>query len=94
MERNLTKAAQYLGTTRPKLIKLMRAKGLIDEQNLPTFPTRDREYLGIKESKWWHPKFGMQYSRSARVKQLGLHWLAAQLGLPLPEIPADRRDVA
>lgn len=94
MERNLAKAAQYLGITRPKLIDLMREKGLLNERNLPAYPTRDREYLRIKDGQWWHLELGMQYSQSTRVKQAGLPWLAEQLGLEMPAISADRRDVA
>lgn len=36
----------------------------------------------------------MQYSQSTRVRQSGIAWLAEQLGLALPAIPADHRDVA
>ncbi|WDG45764.1 phage antirepressor KilAC domain-containing protein [Pseudomonas chlororaphis] len=94
MERDLAKTAKYFGITRPTLIKLMREKGLINDKKLPAYPTRDREYLGTKNGQWWHPKLGMQYSLSTRVKQAGLPWLAEQLGLEMPAIPADHRDVA
>ncbi|AZC49674.1 phage antirepressor KilAC domain-containing protein [Pseudomonas chlororaphis] len=94
MERDLAKTAKYFNLTRPALIKLMREKGLINEKNLPTYPSRDREYLRAKDGQWWHPELGMQYSQSTRVKQAGLPWLAEQLGLEMPAIPADRRDVA
>ena len=94
MERTLAKAAEYLGTTRPKLIKLMREKGLLNERNLPAFPVRDREHLRVKDSNWFHAELGMQYSQSTRVRQPGMAWLAEQLGLALPAIPADHRDVA
>ena len=94
MERTLAKAAARLGTTRPKLIKLMREKGLLNERNLPAFPVRDREYLRVKDSNWFHAELGMQYSQSTRVRQPGMAWLAKQLDLALPEIRADHRDVA
>ncbi|MCO7609380.1 phage antirepressor KilAC domain-containing protein [Pseudomonas chlororaphis] len=94
MDRNLKETAHYFGITRPKLIGLMREKGLLNAKSLPTFPTRDREYLVTKEGQWFHPKLGMQYSESTRVRQAGIPWLAEQLGLDLPAIPADRRDVA
>ena len=94
MERTLAKAAACLGITRPKLIKQMREKGLLDDHNLPAFPVRDREYLRVKDGNWFHAKLGMQYSRSTRVRQPGLAWLAEQLGQALPPIPADYRDVA
>lgn len=94
MERTLAQAAKHLGITRPKLISLMREKALLNEQKLPAYPTRDREYLGVKNGNWYHEKLGMQYSQSTRVKQAGVRWLAEQLGLELPEIPVDNRDVA
>lgn len=94
MERTLAQAAKYLGTTRPKLIALMLEKGLLNAQKLPTHPTRDREYLRVKDGSWYHETFGMQYSQSTRVRQPGIPWLAQQLDLALPDIPVDRRDVA
>ncbi|AUZ46903.1 phage antirepressor KilAC domain-containing protein [Pseudomonas orientalis] len=94
MERDLQKTAKYFGLTRPKLIALMRDKGLLNDRNLPAFPVRDREYLRIKDSNWYHEKAGMQYSQSTKVRQAGIRWLAELLGLELPAIPADNRDVA
>ncbi|WP_447892699.1 phage antirepressor KilAC domain-containing protein [Pseudomonas marginalis] len=94
MERSLEKAAKYFGLTRPKLIALMRGKGLLNDRNLPAFPVRDREYLLVKDSNWHHETAGMQYSQSTKVRQAGIRWLAEQLGLELPAIPADNRDVA
>ena len=94
MERSLEKAAKYFGLTRPKLILLMRQKGLLNDRNLPAFPVRDREYLRVKDSNWFHATAGMQYSQSTKVRQAGIRWLADQLGLELPSIPADNRDVA
>jgi len=94
MERNLERTAKHFGITRPKLIKLMRDKGLLTERNLPAYPVRDREYLRVKDSNWYHDKLGMQYSQSTKVRQAGIRWLAEQLGLDLPAIPADNRDVA
>ncbi|MFV0929342.1 phage antirepressor KilAC domain-containing protein [Pseudomonas jessenii] len=94
MERTLAQAASKLGLTRPKLIALMREKGLLNARNLPAFPVRDREYLRIKDGTWYHETAGMQYSQSTKVRQAGMRWLAEQLGLELPTIPADNRDVA
>ncbi|SEC74770.1 DNA-binding protein [Pseudomonas marginalis] len=94
MERSLATAAKYFGLTRPKLIALMREKGLLNDRNLPAFPVRDREYLRVKDSNWYHETAGMQYSRSTKVRQAGIRWLAEQLGLELAAIPADNRDVA
>ncbi|MEE4677695.1 phage antirepressor KilAC domain-containing protein [Pseudomonas alliivorans] len=94
MERTLAQAARQLGISRPTLIAMMRDKALLNERNLPVYPTRDREYLRIRDSNWFHHQLGMQYSQSTRVKQPGIRWLADQLGLRLPDIPADSRDVA
>ncbi|MGS0737994.1 phage antirepressor KilAC domain-containing protein [Pseudomonas sp. GG8] len=94
MERTLAQAAKHLGITRPKLISQMHEKGLLNDRNLPAYPTRDREYLRVKDSNWFHAELGMQYSQSTRVKQAGIRWLAEQLSLELPPIPADARDVA
>ncbi|MBA6044201.1 phage antirepressor KilAC domain-containing protein [Pseudomonas carnis] len=94
MERSLEKAAKYFGLTRPKLISLMREKGLLNDRNLPAFPVRVREYLRVKNSNWFHETAGMQYSQSTKVRQAGIRWLAEQLSLELPAIPADNRDVA
>lgn len=94
MDRTLAQAASHLRLTRSKLINLMREKGLLNERNLPAYPSRDREYLKVKNGQWYHEKLGMQYSQSTRVKQPGIHWLAEQLGLDLPAIPVDSRDVA
>ncbi|MFJ7106723.1 phage antirepressor KilAC domain-containing protein [Pseudomonas sp. NPDC098740] len=94
MERTLAQAATHLGLTRPKLIDLMRKKSLLNDRNLPAYPNRDREYMRVKDSHWFHHQLGMQYSQSTRVKQPGIRWLADQLGLKLPEIPVNNRDVA
>ncbi|EZP31942.1 phage antirepressor KilAC domain-containing protein [Pseudomonas sp. RIT288] len=93
MERTLAQTAAHLGLTRPKLIARMREKGLL-KGNLPAAPERDKAYLRINVSPWYDEKYGMQYSQSTRVTQSGLRWLAEQLDIDLPAIPADRRDVA
>lgn len=94
MERTLAQAATQLGLTRPKLISLMREKGLLNERNLPTHPNRDRDYLRVKDSHWYHEQLGMQYSQSTRIKQTGIRWLAEQTGLELPAVQVDNSDVA
>ncbi|SDJ60278.1 phage antirepressor KilAC domain-containing protein [Pseudomonas indica] len=96
MHLDLQKAAKRLGLTRPKLIERMQAKGLLDSNNLPAHPVRDRAYLRIREGQWFHPQCGMQYSRSCKVTEAGVRWLAEQLGidLPMPPPTPDRRDVA
>jgi phage antirepressor YoqD-like protein len=94
MERTLAQAATQLGLTRPQLIALMQDKGLLNEHRLPAYPTRDREYLRVKDGQWFHEKYGLQYSQSTKVRQAGIGWLADQLGIDFPAIPADHRDVA
>lgn len=94
MDRNLMQAAKHLGTTRPKLIAMMRDKNLLNAARLPAFPTRDREYLSVRKGQWFHPVHGLQYTESVRIKQAGIRWLAEQLDIELPPIPADHRDVA
>jgi phage antirepressor YoqD-like protein len=94
MDRTLAQAASHLGLTRPKLISQMREKGLLNERNLPVYPNRDRDYLKVKDGQWFDEKYGLQYSQSTKVRQAGIRWLADQLGIDLPAIPADRRDVA
>ncbi|KPX50206.1 Uncharacterized protein ALO68_03947 [Pseudomonas syringae pv. helianthi] len=94
MERTLAQTAKQLGISRPKLIAMMREKALLTDRNLPAYPTRDREYMRVKDGSWFHHQWGLQYSQSTRVKQPGIRWLAEQLGLTVPEIPADHRDVA
>lgn len=93
-KRTLAQAARHLGTTRKDLIQRMRNAGLLDSENLPSSPVRDRFYLQIKESSWYHPECGLQYSQSTRVTQSGINWLADRLGLERPPIPEDRRGVA
>jgi phage antirepressor YoqD-like protein len=94
MERSIEQTAKYFGLTRPKLIKLMRERDLLNALNLPSYPNRDRAYLRVKDSNWYHHELGMQYSQSTRTKQAGIQWLADQLGLAVPAIAADRRDAA
>ncbi|WP_122544014.1 phage antirepressor KilAC domain-containing protein [Pseudomonas viridiflava] len=94
MDRTLAQTARQLGVSRQRLIALMWEKGLLNRRNLPAFPIRDGDYLRIKDSHWFHHQLGMQYSQSTRVRQPGIRWLAEQLGLDVPDIPADSRDVA
>ncbi|MCO7594249.1 MULTISPECIES: phage antirepressor KilAC domain-containing protein [Pseudomonas] len=94
MERTLAQTAKHFGISRNELIRRMRENELLTERNLPRYPTRDREYLRIKEGKWFHPDVGMQYSESTRVKQAGIPWLAERLGLNLPSPPEDKRYAA
>lgn len=94
MDRDLKHTAAQLGLTRPQLIARLREKGLLTHENLPAHPARDRRYLRVKEGHWFHPVCGMQYSRSTRVTQAGLRWLADQLGIEQPPLPTGRSDVA
>lgn len=94
MERTLAQTAKHFGISRNKLISRMREKELLNEHNLPRYPTRDREYLRIKEGSWFHPTAGMQYSQSTRVKQAGIPWLAEHLAIQLPTPPEDKRNAA
>ncbi|MHA6139914.1 phage antirepressor KilAC domain-containing protein [Pseudomonas mohnii] len=94
MERTLAQAATQLGLTRTQLIALMQENDLLNDRRLPAYPTRDREYLRIKDGQWFHEKYGLQYTQSTKVRQTGIRWLADQLDIDLPAIPADRRDVA
>lgn len=94
MERNLAKTAKLFGISRNELIRRMRENDLLNDRNLPRYPTRDRDYLRSKEGSWFHPKAGMQYSESTRVKQAGIPWLAARLQLELPTPPEDNRYAA
>ncbi|PRB80504.1 phage antirepressor KilAC domain-containing protein [Pseudomonas sp. MYb185] len=91
--RSLAQAARYFGISRQDLIQRMRNAGLLDSENLPASPVRDRCYLQIKQGQWYHPVCGMQYSQSTRVTQAGLNWLASKLDLELPPVPEDRRGV-
>lgn len=89
----LQKTAERMGISRNKLIQRMRQKGLLNEQNLPATP-KNHAYLIEHEGQWFHPAFGQQFSRSTRVRQEGLRWLAAQLDLlPPPPPERDRADV-
>ncbi|RYD94158.1 MAG: DNA-binding protein [Sphingobacteriales bacterium] len=94
MERTLAQTAKLFGISRNELISRMREHELLTDRNLPRYPTRDREYMRTKEGSWFHPKAGMQYSESTRVKQAGIPWLASCLQLQLPTPPEDNRYAA
>ena len=94
MLRNLAQTAKHLGIQRKQLIFKMREAGLLNAQNLPAHPIRDKFYLQTKHGQWYHPELGMQYSESTRVTQYGINWLADKLGLERPKVPEERRRVA
>lgn len=93
---NLQQTSARLGISRPVLIRRLREADLLDEHNLPRHPTRDRQYLQTRDGNWYHPELGMQYTRSTRVTQAGVRWLAEKLGIDLvsPTAPVrERADV-
>ena len=96
MARNLTaqQAAQRLGISRNRLFERMKAADLIDEQHLPRHPVRDRYHLLSHEGKWFHPRLGMQYSRSLRISANSISWLADRLEIELPATAVPVRERA
>ncbi|WP_394243940.1 phage antirepressor KilAC domain-containing protein [Halopseudomonas laoshanensis] len=94
MLRNLKQTAQHLGIKHKQLIRMMREAGLLNDQNLPAHPMRDKFYLQTKQGQWYHPKLGMQHSASTRVTQYGINWLADKLGIERPKVPEERPRVA
>ncbi len=96
MSLSLKFAAERLGLGHRKLMAQMRAKGLLNEHNLPAHPDRDKAFLVTRENQYYHPEHGLQYPRTTRVTSAGILWLAQQLGIdrPLPEPQPDPRDVA
>ncbi|MGU2289649.1 phage antirepressor KilAC domain-containing protein [Pseudomonas aeruginosa] len=79
---SLHQAAQRLGLTRPALIARMKEAGLLDENNRPAHPQRDRQFIRVRETSWQHPDLGTQFGYSTKVRPGGLAWLAEQLGIP------------
>lgn len=96
MSLSLKQAAERLGLGHRTLMQRMRDKGLLDKHNLPANPVMTKEFLVTRENRYLHPRAGMQYPRTTRVTDIGIHWLAKQLGIERPMPPAlpDRRDVA
>lgn len=96
MSRSLSQAAERLGLGHRKLMQRMRDLGLLGKDNLPANPEATKDFLVTRESRWYHEKLGMQYKRTTRVTDIGLPWLAKQLGIerPMPPAVPDRRDVA
>jgi len=77
-------------------MKRMRDKGLLDQYNLPSNPALTKDFLVTRESRWFHEKLGIQYKRTTRVTDVGISWLARQIGIERPPPPAapDPREVA
>lgn len=96
MSISLKRVAERLGLGHRELMKRMRDKGLLDQHNLPTNPALTKDFLVTRESRWFHEKHGMQYKRTTRVTDIGISWLARQIGIERPTPPAtpDPREVA
>lgn len=96
MSLSLKQAAERLGIGHRTLMQRMRDKGLLDKHNLPTNPVMTKEFLVTRENRYLHPRAGMQYPRTTRVTDIGIHWLAKQLGIeqPMPPTAPDPREVA
>src|SRR3990167_5195864 len=96
MSLSLKHAAERLGLGHRTLLQRMRDKGLLDKHNLPANTDMTKAFLVTREARYFHPKAGMQYPRTTRVTDIGLPWLAKQLGIeqPMPPPVADPREVA
>lgn len=96
MSLSLKRVAERLGLGQRELMKRMRDKGLLDQHNLPTNPALTKDFLVTRESRWFHEKHGMQYKRTTRVTDIGISWLARQIGIerPAPSAALDPREVA
>jgi phage antirepressor YoqD-like protein len=96
MSLSLKHAAERLGLGHRTLMQRMRDKGLLGKDNLPANPVATKDFLVTRDSRWYHEKAGMQYKRTTRVTDIGLPWLAKQLGIerPAPPAVADPREVA
>lgn len=96
MSNSLKYTAERLGLGHRKMMQRMREVGLLDAHNLPAHPARDKAFLVTREARIYHPTHGLQYPRTTRVTDIGIPWLARQLGIEraLPEPQQDPRDVA
>jgi len=96
MSLSLKRVAGRLGLGHRELMKRMRDKGLLDQYNLPSNPALTKDFLVTRESRWFHEKLGIQYKRTTRVTDVGISWLARQIGIERPPPPAapDPREVA
>ncbi|MCD7039688.1 phage antirepressor KilAC domain-containing protein [Pseudomonas sp. MAFF 311095] len=96
MSLSLKRVAERLGLGHRELMQRMRDKGLLDKKNLPANPALTKDFLVTRESRWFHEKHGMQYKRTTRVTDIGISWLANQIGIERPAPPAvpDPREVA
>lgn len=96
MSHSLKDTAERLGLKHRELMKRMREKGLLDQFNLPANPELTKLYLVTRENKFYSDTKGWRFTRTTRVTNAGLPWLADKLGIqrPMPEPQQDPRDVA
>ena len=96
MSLSLKQAAERLGLGHRKLMQHMRDKGLLDKYNLPANPEMTKHFLVTRENQFYSDAKGWRLTRTTRVTDIGLPWLAKQLGIerPAPPAVADPREVA
>ncbi|MDP2447639.1 phage antirepressor KilAC domain-containing protein [Pseudomonas sp.] len=96
MSNSFKYTAQRLGLGHRDLMKRMRTAGLLDNFNLPSNPEMTKHYLVTRENKFYSDEKGWRFTRTTRVTDAGIPWLARKLGIeqPMPEPQADPRDVA
>ncbi len=96
MSNSLKYTAQRLGLGHRKLMARMREAGLLDKHNLPTNPELTKAFLVTRENRIYSDTKGWRFTRTTRVTDAGIPWLARKLGIeqPMPEPQADPRDVA
>nr|WP_288454624.1 phage antirepressor KilAC domain-containing protein [uncultured Pseudomonas sp.] len=96
MSHSLKEAAERLGLKHRDLMKRMRERGLLDKYNLPTNPELTKLYLVTRENKFYSDNKGWRFTRTTRVTDAGIPWLADKLGIEraMPPAQQDPRDVA
>lgn len=96
MSNSLKHTAERLGLKHRALMKRMREEGLLNAHNLPTNPVMTKRYLVTRENQFYSDAKGWRLTRTTRVTEDGIRWLAQRLGieLPMPPVQADPRDVA
>lgn len=96
MSHSLKEAAERLGLKHRAMMKTMREKGLLDTYNLPKNPEVTKLYLVTRENKFYSDEKGWRFTRTTRLTDAGIPWLADKLGVerPMPPAQQDPRDVA
>lgn len=96
MSHSLKDTAERLGLKHRAMMKLMREKGLLDQYNQPANPEQTKLYLVTRENPFYSDAKGWRFTRTTRVTDAGIAWLADKLGIErqMPEPQADPRDVA